>query len=139
MCRSNRSISPEKPDLKNIVIEDSSSQSSAIFDWGQASIRLTPAGLFSPDFRWVGEHDAVLGNGYLQASGEGAAVVRLVGSAERASIYQRRAAAYREGFDLKMRPLETPDRWFSDLRFDLSSNGLMVSLEEEESSSNILP
>jgi len=123
--------------FKDIVVRDPGDQTPVVFDWGHAVFRLNPAGLTVPDFRWVGEEDAVLGNGYLTVGGQGTVVVRLVGSAERAAVYQRRVAEWREGFSLEMQPLETPDRWYSDVRFDLAGGGVTMGLEREEERSFI--
>ncbi len=125
--------------FRDVVYQDSNDGTEVRFETGQAFFQLSPAGLVTPDFRWIGEEDAILGNGFLTAAGEGAMVVRLVGSAERAEGYERRAQAWREGFSLQMQPLETPDRWFSDVRVDLGAGGVTVSLEREETSPKILP
>ncbi len=117
--------------VSNVRVKDLHDQSEVIFDEGYLSLSLTPAGVAVPVFRLLGEEDAILGNGFLTTRAEGTSVVRLVGSENRVEAYERRAREWKKGFDLQMKPLLTPDRWYSDIRFDLSSRGLVMEVEEE--------
>ncbi len=124
---------------RDLLVQSSDAETPIVFDWGQAQFQLTPAGLISRDFRWIGEDEAILGNGYLTKAGTGVVITRIVTSEQRVEMYERRAREFRNDFSLRMRPLITPDRWYSDVRLDLAKTGLTLSLEEEEPSPKIFP
>lgn len=101
------------------------------FDHGRAELTLNPAGLYARDFHLIGSEEAILGNGHLSSSGEGAAVVRIVASPERAEGYAKRVKSVSRDWELAFEPLITPDRLYRDLLFDLSNGTLVFDIGKD--------
>ena len=100
--------------VQDLTLLDPDDGSEVFFSEGAFSARLTPAGLQVPEARLLGPFEALLGRGWLTKGGEGQAVLRLVADPEQAGDYQKRLRESRQ-FNLAMRPLQTPDRYYSDV------------------------
>lgn len=118
--------------VKDLVFADPKDGSPVTFTKGQAWWRLSPAGLEMPQLAFLGPDEAVLGNGFVTLGGDNAAVLRLVASPLRAENYTRRAQNWRDGVELGMVPMITPDRYFTDLHLRWQSGqGLLMQAAPE--------
>lgn len=114
------------------VIEDPKDGSRITFDRGHSNLIVTEAGVFASDVRLIGDEEAFLGNGFLTASGTGAATLRVIVNPQRAETYEKRVTATDPSWSLGLIPLVTVDRWYRDLRFEVGTQGLTVDLGEGE-------
>jgi hypothetical protein len=112
------------------VIEDPKDGSKITFDRGHSDMIVSAAGVFVNDVRLIGDEEAFLGNGFLTASGTGAATLRVIANPQRAETYGKRVTATDPSWSLGLIPLVTGDRLYRDLRFELGSQGLTVDLGE---------
>ncbi len=122
-----------KTQIKKCVVKDPSDGSRLVFERGGSSLTFSSAGVFANDFRLIGEEEAFLGNGFLRASGVGAATLRVIANPQRAETFKKRITQANPAWSLGLSPLVTVDRWHRDLRFDLSSQGFTVDLGKGKS------
>jgi len=118
--------------IKDCVIRDPSDGSELRFSRGQSLVNLSSAGLVMRDFRLLGDEEAFLGNGFLSASGEGAATLRVIGNPQRAETFEKRVTQADPSWELGLTPLVTPDRWHRDLRLELGPHGATIDLGREK-------
>ena len=109
------------------------------FHRGYGEARVNRAGLVIPDARMIGDEEAILLNGFVTSDGEAAATVRVVGSPERAEVYEQRVHRANEEWTLDFEPLVTEDRLYRDLRMESSEEGMIVNLGEKRTSVLLFP
>lgn len=97
---------------------DNDGQTLAVFDAGRMALDFRGGVLQLVDGRLVGEQFSVLGNGVLSWDGQVLGVVRLIGDWEYAAAINRivMGALLSRWTSSWMRPLETPDRLYRDIR-----------------------
>ena len=125
--------------FEGMEIYDDQDASMIEFYRGYGEVRVNRAGLVIPDARMIGDEEAILLNGFVTSNGEAAATVRLVGSPERAEVYERRVHRANEEWTLDFEPLVTEDRLYRDLRMESSEDGLIVNLGEKRTSALLFP
>ena len=125
--------------LSGMKIHDDRDASAVEFYRGHGEARVSRAGLVIPDARMIGDEEAILLNGYVSSSGEAAAIVRVVGSPERAEVYEKRVHRANMEWTLDFEPLVTEDRLYRDLRMESSEEGLTVDLGEKRTPVLLFP
>ncbi len=125
--------------FEGMEIYDDRDASIIEFYRGYGEARVNRAGLVVPDARMIGDEEAILLNGFVTSNGEVAATVRVVGSPERAEVYEQRVHRANEEWTLDFEPLVTEDRLYRDLRMESSEEGLIVNLGEKPTSVLLFP
>jgi hypothetical protein len=100
------------------------------FDEARAAAVLQGGVLRCPDLRLTGERLALLGNGQVDGSGQGSAVLRMVVPPDDAAVISRNFTPPGVAAGPVFKPLETPERVFLDLRWISYSGGQGVELGE---------
>ncbi|MCH1508809.1 MAG: hypothetical protein L7T84_06375 [Akkermansiaceae bacterium] len=125
--------------FEGMEIYDDRDASVIEFYRGYGEARVNRAGLVIPDARMIGDEEAILLNGFVTSDGEAAATVRVVGSPERAEVYEQRVHRANEEWTLDFEPLVTEDRLYRDLRMESSEEGMIVNLGEKRTSALLFP
>lgn len=114
-----------------VEMEDPRDGGGGSFERGMATCDFTLAGVIVPDFRLIGEEDAILLNGYALVGGEVGATVRVVSSPERAESHEKRINGVSPEVAVSFEPLVTPDREYRDFKIQGVSGVLAVDVGVE--------
>lgn len=126
-------------DFDRLVHRDPKDGSETNFDSGSGHLQLSSAGLIVREFRIMGDEESLLGNGFVTARGEAAAVVRLVAAPDRADALENRINQASLDLDLHFEPLVTPDREYRDFHLGLFSGIPVIDLGQDREWLPLLP